>query len=263
MPFLVIYIPFHTAFTPDSQNIVVGIITAIYILIFFVISVWLLSASNWIRRKLASKIHLNEYITFSIAECIKEIANEEAWNYPIHRRNLQKMLHNIGDLIEFDLCRKAVLTRMPESASHEKIFRLISYRFREMSYWLVSPKKDTRVVLNNNLINILESYLDGDLDALINSSIPDPPFSNVAPLNRVKLILVLFVRIFSPVVLVWLFLLTPLSPEPPIDDYLKVGAFALSGLMFMAEIDPNFGEKISNLPTLQDFFQKLINKNDK
>jgi hypothetical protein len=40
------------------------------------------------------------------------------------------------------------------------------------------------------------------------------------------------------------------SPEAPIDDYLKVGAFALSGLMFMTEIDPNFGEKMA-LPDLR------------
>jgi hypothetical protein len=218
MPFLVIYIPFHTAFTPDSQNIVSGVITAIYILIFLVILAWLLSVNDWIRHKLASKIHLNEYIIFSISECIKEIANEEAWNYPAHRRNLQQMLHNIGDLIEFDLCRKTILTRIPESVSHKKTFRLISYRFRELSYWLVSPKKDTRIALNNNLINILESYLDGDLDALVNSSIPDPPFSRIAPLNRIKLILMLLIRIFSPVVLVWLFIHTPFSPEAPIDD---------------------------------------------
>jgi hypothetical protein len=155
MPFLVIYIPFHTAFTPDSQNIVSGVITAIYILIFLVILAWLLSVNDWIRHKLASKIHLNEYIIFSISECIKEIANEEAWNYPAHRRNLQQMLHNIGDLIEFYLCRKTILTRIPESVSHKKTFRLISYRFRELSYWLVSPKKDTRIALD--LLHIIRS----------------------------------------------------------------------------------------------------------
>jgi hypothetical protein len=95
------------------------------------------------------------------------------------------------------------------------------------------------------LFDIFQKYLDFDLDGLIPEG--EVEIGRRKSIKVVSHVSLTSFRLSIPVLLIFLFLKTPLAPEGPLRDYLIIGVFALTGLRVILEVDPSFRETLDTL----------------
>lgn len=200
----------------------------------------------------------DEYMIWKLHEIVNKVSNQRKWKNLDHRLNISYSLLEIGRMFRDYAPRVDRRLDALGAVSYRNNMNNIYNKFRYISTWPLTPKVDTRLVIRSKLEEILAFYAVTDVDSLMIKN--DEEIEYLSSRKVLESQLGFWIRkgfrILAPVFLVWLFTLTPLSPSGSIKDYLTSGSFALSGLMTMAELDPNFGDKLSLLKTLKDLFKK-------
>jgi hypothetical protein len=244
LPVIGFSIASRTYFTAGTIDFVTGIFVGFYahvaLIATLITHVFMLD----IRDKLFRKQYVDEYIICLLAECLEITANRSKWRTVKSRKWVKNRLDTIADIFQEDMPDQ-MKVRDPVC---RKNYQLIASKFRSLSQWLLTPKQDTRDMLEVELLNILESYIDFDLDSLIPKQ-GEVELISKRPITGLLIREIAFkgIKMMIPIIFTYLFLMAPIAPTGPLRDYLVLGVFVLTGLRIISEIDPGFGEALDAL----------------
>lgn len=247
LPVLAFTITARANFSEGALYFVMGFFVIFYFFVIIIIAILAYAFLVGINDLFFRKNYLDEYVICSLTDCMKNVIDEAKWRSIENRKRIKSKLEAIADIFQEDIPRKADI----QDPITQKNFRLIASRFRSLNRWIFTPKKDTRSILRMELFDIFKKYLAFDLDGLIPEIEVD--IGRRKPIKVVSHASLTVFRLSIPMLLIFLFLKTPLAPEGPLRDYLVIGVFALTGLRVILEIDPSFRE---TLDTLLNFANK-------
>ncbi|MEA5451180.1 hypothetical protein VB780_21550 [Leptolyngbya sp. CCNP1308] len=228
-------------FSAGALYFVMGFFVMSYCWVLIIISVLAYAFLTKVRDSLFKQKFLDEYVICLLADCIKDITDRGTWRNIQSRRKIKLRLETIANIFQEVIPDQADI----EDPEIRRNFRLIAGRFRSLNRWLFTPKEDTRLALIAELVFILKKYVHFDLDSLIPEN--EIELSGRKPIRKILNIVILTFKMSVPILLIFLFLKTPIAPQGPLRDYLAIGVFALTGLRILLAIDPGFGEALENL----------------
>ena len=241
LPVLAFTITARANFSEGALYFVMGFFVVFYFVAIIVIAILAYAFLMGINDLIFKKNYLDEYIICSLTDCMKNVIDEGKWRSIENRKRIKSRLEIIADIFQEAIPRKVDI----QDPIIRENFRLIASRFRSLNRWIFTPKKDTRSTLRMELFDIFKKYLDFDLDGLIPEG--EVEIGRRKSIKVVSHVSLTSFRLSIPVLLIFLFLKTPLAPEGPLRDYLIIGVFALTGLRVILEVDPSFRETLDTL----------------
>lgn len=246
----------------QSLSLLTSLLGAAYIylvvgVIFILHIVYKILVKKMIENQL-KMLFFDDYIIWKLQDTIAKVSDHQKWKKLDYRLGISYSLLEVGKMFR-DYAPRLQRGLDPSVAIlYRENMNVIYHRFRTISSWSLTPKHDTRQVIQFKLEKIISEYIQADIDSLLsgqNERLVNVPTRKLW-INQIEFWLGKILRTLAPIVLVWLFTLTPLSPSGNTKDYLTSGSFALSGLMGMAEIDPKFGDKLNLLKSLKELLKK-------
>jgi hypothetical protein len=205
----------------------------------------------------ASKILIpDSYITFKIVSLLSKLKTENNFCESRFRSSLIDDINAIADCFQYSIPRLIRTSSAYDRAALEKEYRNIANGFRSLRSWLYSPKADTKEHLIRRLRENLHSFLDGAIDDL--PRVEEFLGANVTRkevfVSTTNRVINLAIRVAMPFLLLWVLGKINSGLAANIRDYLFAGAFSLSSLIILIELDPNIGQKLDILKQLQALF---------
>ncbi|MBD1916629.1 MULTISPECIES: hypothetical protein [Cyanophyceae] len=170
------------------------------------------------------------------------------------KNNIIRSLEGITFCFSNLLPRKIRVRNIHEKALLVREFKKIANGFQSLQTWVYSPMSDTREALFLRLKNDFSNILSGNyhdlpkIEQLLSADISLKDFL----INQAKRWINLLFRISLPFLTLWMLELSPIKISSDATDYLLIGSFAFSVLIFVVEIDPDFGEKLAFLKNIQE-----------
>lgn len=186
----------------------------------------------------------DSYLIDSIARCIKMVENESAWRISTQRAAIKKELEKIADLVDLVVPDNSFLA---DANEYKNYSFAISSRFYSLGQWTLAPRKDTRETLEKTLNEILDLFVDRDMDGIIALSI-EPTLKSFPKRSlraKVKNNSARLLRAAAPSLLVILFWKLSDSANNGAFISLAVYGFMFSVIIFLSEIDPKLKDNIS------------------
>ncbi|MFG6105322.1 hypothetical protein U2F10_23915 [Leptothoe sp. EHU-05/26/07-4] len=225
---------------------------SIYLIIYAGILLFLGILIAWFKLNVLKRREPISYIIALLIEIICLLENNVTGDDLKLRSFIAKRIDHIASVFQYD-----IPVSFPISNSYERFFfeseaQKIANGFRSLKVWLYIPMADTQDSLITRLSHNLKSMIEGDWNSLpkldsVNEGVLGHVTRKQLAIRELKRYGNLFFRAAIPIVIVYLVNLTPVDLTSQTFDYLVAGAFVLSALVLLVELDPNLGDKLDLL----------------